>query len=590
MKSSSTLSEISESRNAVDRLPPLPDDSVWDNVRSPGLSASSDRIRGIARELPKQLAAYAYKQRKSFVWVVVMGGTGTGKSTIFNTLCGRTLSETGVERPKTYGPIVYAHRDAAVEKGFPFRSIGIRRIDTQERHPRFGHAGVTGEFLVIEHDREEFSHIAFVDTPDLDSLELHNREMAEDLYLLSDVVVFVMSQEKYADEVLFRFLRRIHEEGKHHFILLNKADYTFSRDEIPASFHAQGLDVRKDRFWHLPYAPHNPERIIAENTAFRDFAGEFFSMLSRDNLQRLLREEKRLGARVLSRRLQDLLDLLQKEKQATKQWLDNLEGIFAGAGRSLLDEQHSHFTTESQEYLREEIRKLFSRYDVLGKPRRFIAGIITAPLRLLGLGREEAGNDRRDALMKIRQKIDLSPIQGAVGTFNRSVLEGLSPSDESSPLFKRLRRPEVVLSHEEIKSRVWQEQEKLTSWLDETFQELARGIPKTKEWGIYSTSILWGMLIISLEIAIGGGIHFLEALLDSAIAPFITKGAVELFAYHEIQKVAQELAFRYEKGLISVIGEQRDRYVECLMSLMTPRETIESLQSLLNPLQVAARG
>ena len=73
----------------------------------------------------------------------------------------------------------------------------------------------------------------------------------------------------------------------------------------------------------------------------------------------------------------------------------------------------------------------------------------------------------------------------------------------------------------------------------------------------------------------------LDAALDTAIAPFVTKGAVELFAYHEIQKVAKELAKRYQEGLISVVRQQRDRYEHCIKAQITPLEDLEALRGLL---------
>jgi hypothetical protein len=118
----------------------------------------------------------------------------------------------------------------------------------------------------------------------------------------------------------------------------------------------------------------------------------------------------------------------------------------------------------------------------------------------------------------------------------------------------------------------------MAAWLEETFKTISRGIPKTKEWGIYSTSLLWGVLILSFETVVGGGFTVLDAALDTALAPFVTKGAVEIFAYHEIQKVAKELAKRYQEGLVSVVGKQRDRYRHSLTSLTTPLEEIEALK------------
>ncbi len=176
--------------------------------------------------------------------------------------------------------------------------------------------------------------------------------------------------------------------------------------------------------------------------------------------------------------------------------------------------------------------------------------------------------------------MDLTPIQSTIELFNRTVLEKLSPADESAPLFRKLRDPGLAMTGEEIRSRVRDEQDALVLWLEQTFFKLAQGISRSKEIGIYSTSILWGGLIIALETVIGGGISILEAVVDSAVAPFVTKGVVELFAYQEIQRVARELASRYRSGLVSIIRVQGDRYEDCLKSLTTTDETIQRLERL----------
>ena len=88
-----------------------PDITFWKSLKWPGLTPSAVMIRELAAQIPVRLAALSYKSSRHFLWVVFIGGTGTGKSTLFNALIGKPLSETGVERPKTSGPLVYAHKD-----------------------------------------------------------------------------------------------------------------------------------------------------------------------------------------------------------------------------------------------------------------------------------------------------------------------------------------------------------------------------------------------------------------------------------------------------------------------------------------------
>lgn len=550
-----------------------------EKIKCPGLTAGAKEVNRLLEQMPKRWAVYAYKHSRELLWVVFVGGTGTGKSTIYNALCEKPLSETGVERPKTFGPIVYAHRNAPVAADFPFDSMTVtsRSPEDELLSPQ---AGTAGDLVILQHAREDLAHIALVDTPDLDSLEVRNREIVEDLYLLSDAVVFVTSQEKYADEVPFQFLKRIHQDGKICFLLLNKAEDVLTSREVAVSFREQGVDFAQSRFWVLPYVPLRPSEQLRENQHFKDFVTAFFTEVGGNRAPVVLQNERIRRIKKLKEQTRLLVDLLGKERQAAKGWTAQLETLFQAVCRDLLEQQAKHFDEESRDYLQEEIRRLFSKYDVLGKPRRFISQLVLSPLRLLGLWSQRRQESHSDALLRIRERIDLTPIQAAVEKLNRAVLENLSPADEQSPLYHLLRNPEMKVSDEEIKAKVWEEQDKLAVWLESTFRQMAQGIPKGKEWGIYSTSILWGALIVSFEAAIGGGITLLEAALDSALAPFVTKGAVELFAYQELQKIARELAIRYQDGVLSVVRLQEDRYKQGLQSLLTSQQAMDDLDAL----------
>jgi energy-coupling factor transporter ATP-binding protein EcfA2 len=556
-----------------------PENELWESVRCPGLTPAAVEVERLVQELSKKWTAYAYKEFGSLAWVIFVGGTGTGKSTLFNVLCGETLSEAGLERPKTFGPIAYVHRHAAIEAGFPFSSMEIRRLGPKD-YSSLGHSGKAGELLVLEHERDELSHLVLVDLPDMDSLEVKNRRTVEDLYLLCDMIVFVTSQEKYADDVPFRFLQRIHRDGKPVLLVLNKAEPRLTLGELLATTRDHGLDLGEGRSWILPYFPSNAAERLARSGELGDFAAAFFRALAKSRTKEVLHRERKRAAGELAHEMRRFLDLLHQEQEAIQKWIEHLDIFLRSACHDLFAEQENHFSQESKEYLQNEIRKLYSRYDLLQKPRRMIAEIVLAPLRLLGLGRAKPQESREAILRKVRQRLHVTPILAAVAAFNRSVLEQLSPADEKSALFGKLRDRSLMLTDDQVRQHVLEEQDRLIRWLEERFEEMARGLSKSKQWSIYSTSILWGGLILSLEVAIGGGISMLEAVLDSAVAPFVTKGAVELFAYQELKKLARELAERYRESLVSVVRRQRDSYAACLESLTTPEETLASLRSL----------
>ena len=558
-------------------------DTVWpfiDDIKCPGLTPGAGEIYRLAEELPKRLAIFSYKQSMTYLWLVFVGGTGTGKSTLFNAFCGMPLSETGVERPKTCGPIVFAHRDCPIEKGFPFSDIQI------ERHPSEGFSseaasGQPGHLLILQHDRKEWAHLVVVDTPDLDSVEAVNRQIAQDLYLLSDAAIFVTSQEKYADEIPFQLLQRISHEKKPYFFILNKAQGEFTIEEVTSTLESQGISLRKELMWSIPFAPSNPFQWISEHATFRDFVNHLSGEFSAEKIGEFQEKQHLRRGADLRSQVSRLIELMEKEERAAQQWLDQLDALYQKVSQELIKEQKERFTAESRGYLQTEIRKLFTKYDVLAKPRRFVKELLLTPFRLLGFRSKGDLELQKQGLLKVRERIDLTPVQMSILKFNRLVLEKLSPSDETALLFTKLREPGVLMNDKEIKRRAWEEQDQMVAWLEETFDKLSQGIPKTKEWGIYSTSILWGILILSFETVVGGGFTVVDAALDTALAPFVTKGAVELFAYHEIQKVAKELAKRYQEGLVSVVRQQRDRYEHCIKTQITSLEDLEALRGLL---------
>jgi hypothetical protein len=537
----------------------------------------------VAQGLREGLAVFAHKQSQpeDLVWAVILGGTGTGKSTVFNALCGQAISETGVERPKTCGPLLYVHArwGARVGDAWPFPACpAVRRcIDPENLQAE---SGLADRLVILEHAQPQLAHLVLADTPDLDSVALENRQMAETLYLFADLVVFVTSQEKYADHVPYRFLRRVEDEGKRFFLLLNKAEPHLTRGEIVQTLREHHLEVTEEGLFVLPYTAQHPASFLSAHGDFQAFAERFWQVVSGAEARRVIGAERERSVSALRHTVEQVLGILGEEQLAARKWLDRLDELLLNGSRELIERERDHVSEETRQALQAEIRRVFARYDVLAKPRRLIGQILLSPLRIFGWHREDTNGGYRVALQRLHQKADLTPIQMAVEHFNRQVLEKLSPPDEGAPLYSRLRDPAVTISSAAIRQRVYEEQDRLAHWLESTFDELARGIPKSTEWGIYSTSILWGVLIVMLETLVGGGISLTEAVLDSALAPFITKGAVELFAYHELQRVARELTARHQQATVAVLRAQRDRYAAVLEELMAPGEVLPALRRL----------
>ena len=121
------------------------------------------------------------------------GGTGVGKSSLLNRLAGQAVARTGVERPTSREVSLYMHESVRVSQLPSHFSLDQVRI---ARHPD-----------------AESRQILWVDMPDIDSVEAHNRELVLGWLPRIDVLIYVVSPERYRDDKGWRLLR---EHGGDH--------------------------------------------------------------------------------------------------------------------------------------------------------------------------------------------------------------------------------------------------------------------------------------------------------------------------------------------------------------------------------------
>ena len=156
-------------------------------------------LEGVANDLRRQ--AEALDVDRPMLVVMLMGGTGVGKSTLLNALAGGKIAHASVQRPTTRDPVVYYHE-----------SVRPDRLDPLLRHCR-----------LVPHHHQELEQKVIVDTPDVDSTELANREKLLQLLPIADVVLYVGSQQKYHDQIVFDIFREQRKRRAFGFVL-NKWD------------------------------------------------------------------------------------------------------------------------------------------------------------------------------------------------------------------------------------------------------------------------------------------------------------------------------------------------------------------------------
>ncbi len=122
--------------------------------------------------------------------VALAGGTGSGKSTLFNALAGANFSPAGVMRPTT------KHSHACVwgmEGGGPL----LDWLNVQRRH-RYARASA------LDEGEASLTGLLLLDLPDHDSVVTGSAALVDRLVKMVDMLVWVLDPLKYADASVHR--------------------------------------------------------------------------------------------------------------------------------------------------------------------------------------------------------------------------------------------------------------------------------------------------------------------------------------------------------------------------------------------------
>lgn len=171
----------------------------------PATPAAAARVRRLADHLASHVGPRVRSLDAPLV-VVLFGPTGAGKSSLFNALAGRHASRVGVLRPTTREVVVLLRsEDEAAVLG-----------------PGSALATLEDDRVRVVVGRDAPVGLALVDAPDLDSVEMANRELAQRLIESADLGIFVTSAVRYADRVPWDALNRVRDRGLPLVVVLNR--------------------------------------------------------------------------------------------------------------------------------------------------------------------------------------------------------------------------------------------------------------------------------------------------------------------------------------------------------------------------------
>ena len=298
--------------------------------------AQADLINTTEQHKPEELFGSDIDKRP--LVVAFFGGTGVGKSTLLNRFAGQTIARTGVERPTSREVTIFVHNSVEIKqlpKDFPLDKVNIR-----------------------QHQDETKREIIWIDMPDIDSVETANLEIVRDWIPYIDVLLYVVSPERYRDDKGWQFL--LDQGYKHAWLfVINQWDF------LGGGNHGGDESVFRD-FESLLQKAGFDQPLIYRTDCLSDKNDDEFDQLSQ-NLLGIANDHtiNELDRRGIWNRLQTLQSVLQQQIQSLgeRKWFDQLDQTYKKNWSQAAIDIRQHLDLPIQKTAAKFTRPVFSLID-----------------------------------------------------------------------------------------------------------------------------------------------------------------------------------------------------------------------------------
>ncbi len=170
---------------------------------------------------------------KGCLVAALAGGTQTGKSTLLNSLLHEPASPVRARAAATRQPVLTANARRCTEclEGKLVPEFAPALLYDPEQALR--ESDVDERLFVVESPLLP-DHLVLLDTPDIDSIDKRNWEVAENIRAVGDVVIALLTEEKYKDERVIEFFKKAHESGRMVVPVMNKVDEEDDEETLEA--------------------------------------------------------------------------------------------------------------------------------------------------------------------------------------------------------------------------------------------------------------------------------------------------------------------------------------------------------------------
>ncbi|MDO4888024.1 MAG: GTP-binding protein [Actinomycetaceae bacterium] len=168
------------------------------------------------------------------------GGTGSGKSTLFNAISGLNFADAGELRPTTEQASACIWNTDAEDVLDLLEVRPSRRIDYHS---------------LLTEGQHDLDSLVLLDLPDHDSIQVRHSVLVDQALPLVDVLIWVLDPQKYADHLIHEsYLSAMRERRDHMIVVVNQID-TIPESALPALLQDVKQLLEQDGLYDIPVFP-----------------------------------------------------------------------------------------------------------------------------------------------------------------------------------------------------------------------------------------------------------------------------------------------------------------------------------------------
>jgi len=500
----------------------------------------------------------------------VLGATGTGKSKVFNSLIGMNLSPSGFKRPTTLAPVLYLSREYVRQTAASGFLPGYEKRMAEDR-VNFQIERL-GELVLVAVEASAFGPGLLIDTPDFDSVLAANRAAARDVFDRSDAVIFVTDAVKYADQAAWDYLDRIKKRDKRAVLIVNRVRNRLSLEDFRRRLSEAGLDRPVFDLSDQPrlgdadlFSPDEPA-VKALDRQVKDWTQELREQI-------LAEEAGKDWAELRAGMRENLLPALAKTYKEIKELRSDLDAAAQAARDGLPQKLSVSISSELKNSLLAQIQALFLRWDLLRYPRR----LMSLPFSLVKdkvlapLGLVQGTKSGRSSLDEEIERLFAANAESLVALFqdfNGEVEELFNSGPLGRGLATRPDFADLAFASDLIRTRYEKIRAELESWVRDQAKELARNLNLGEKMTFYLAQGLSLGLFISIQVHTGGGFSFFDGLLDSVLAPIMSKITGSALSRDKVKAFEAEAVRRH----LALCGELFDAQAQAYLDFLAQAE------------------